>query len=75
MPIISLRVSDKQKKDMENMKWINWSEIIRSTIEDLIPSLKHQDLAKAVIISDLLRQKKGNEPSMDALSILRTWRN
>lgn len=74
MPIISLRVSDKQKKDMQDMKWINWSEIIRSTIEDLIPRLKHQDLAKAVIISDLLRQKKGNEPSIDALSILRTWR-
>lgn len=75
MPIISLRVSDKQKKDMDEMKWINWSEIIRSTIDELIPSLKNQDQAKAVIISDLLRQKISNEPVVDTLFILRSWRN
>ena len=74
MPVISLRISESQKKDMDEMKWINWSELIRSTIQDIIPNLKQQDLAKAVIISDLLRKNMVNT-TLDTMSILRTWRN
>lgn len=73
MPIISLRISEDQKNKMDEMKWINWSEIIRRTIDELIPKLTQHDLAKAVIVSDLLR-KQVVEDTRDTESVLHIWR-
>jgi Arc/MetJ-type ribon-helix-helix transcriptional regulator len=36
MPIISIRVDDELKKKMDELSYINWSEVIRRKIEEVI---------------------------------------
>ena len=70
--MISLRISDELKSEMDKLDWVNWSEILRSSLEQLVPKLETKDLAKAVILSDLLRASQNIES--DSLKILKIWR-
>ncbi|MFP3260616.1 MAG: VapB-type antitoxin [Sulfolobus sp.] len=36
MPIISINVDDELKKKMDELSYINWSEVIRRKIEEVI---------------------------------------
>ncbi|MEJ2776353.1 VapB-type antitoxin [Sulfolobaceae archaeon RB850M] len=36
MPVISIRVDDELKKKMDELSYINWSEVIRRKIEEVI---------------------------------------
>ncbi|MCH4816279.1 MAG: hypothetical protein QXY87_07835 [Saccharolobus sp.] len=36
MPVISIRIDDKLKKKMDELSYINWSEVIRRKIEEVI---------------------------------------
>ncbi|BCU69594.1 hypothetical protein [Stygiolobus caldivivus] len=36
MPIISIRVDEKLKQRMDELSYINWSEVIRRKIEEVI---------------------------------------
>ncbi|GAA5419471.1 hypothetical protein Stok01_01432 [Sulfurisphaera tokodaii] len=36
MPVISIRIDEKLKKKMDELSYINWSEIIRRKIEEVI---------------------------------------
>jgi Arc/MetJ-type ribon-helix-helix transcriptional regulator len=36
MPIISIRINEKLKRKMNELSYINWSEVIRRKIEEVI---------------------------------------
>ena len=46
MPIISIRVDDELKKKMDELSYINWSEVIRRKIEEVIEEERKKKIKK-----------------------------
>ncbi len=57
MANISVRVDDETKKEMEKLKQVNWSEIIREAIKNRIDQEFQNNLAKAVLSNEKIRKK------------------
>ena len=73
MRVISLRVEDKLKKEMERMKWVNWSEVLRESLRRKIEEEKRKRIGYAVkmhmeILSKVRKSK------IDSVSIIRKFR-
>ena len=47
MANISVRIDEQMKKEMEQMRQVNWSEIIREAIKNRLNQEKQKNLAKA----------------------------
>ncbi len=73
MANISVRVDDKMKKEMEHLKQVNWSEIIREAIKSRISQEKQRNLAKAVLLNEKIR--KTAPKGYDSTIIIREWRD
>ena len=69
---ISVRVDNNLKKEMERLKEINWSEIIREAIRTRIDQENQRNLAKAVLINEQIR--KYASKGYDSTQIIRQWR-
>ena len=69
---ISVRVDDETKKEMENLKQVNWSEIIREAIRNRIDQETQNNLAKAVLYNEKIRKKAPE--GYDSTNIIREWR-
>ena len=69
---ISVRVDDELKKEMEQCKEVNWSEIIREAIKSHLKQEQQRNLAKAVLINE--RIKKKAPEGYDSVDIIREWR-
>jgi Arc/MetJ-type ribon-helix-helix transcriptional regulator len=69
---ISVRVDDELKKEMEQHKEVNWSEIIREAIRSHLKQEKQRNLAKAVLINEKIRKKASED--YDSTEIIREWR-
>ncbi|MHA2247085.1 MAG: ribbon-helix-helix protein, CopG family [Candidatus Hodarchaeales archaeon] len=72
MANISVRIDEKMKKEMEQMRQVNWSEIIREAIRDRLNQEKQKNLAKAVLINERIRKKA--PIGYDSTDIIRVWR-
>ncbi len=72
MANISVRIDEKMKKEMEQMRQVNWSEIIREAIRDRLNQEKQKNLAKAVLINERIRKKA--PIGYDSTDIIREWR-
>ena len=70
---ISVRVDDKLKKEMERLKQVNWSEVIRVAIKERLNQESQKNLAKAVLINEKIR--KVAPKGYDSTSIIREWRD
>ena len=57
MSLISFRVPKELKRRMEELKHINWSEILRRAIKETLEREKSRSLAKAVLINERIRKK------------------
>lgn len=69
---ISVRVDEKLKKEMEELKEVNWSEIIREAIRLRINQEEQKNLAKAVLLNEKIR--KSAPKGYDSTNIIREWR-
>jgi len=72
MTIISVRIDDELKKEMDRLKHINWNEIIRQAIIRTINEEKGRNLAKAVLLNEKVRKEAPK--GWDTTEILRYWR-
>jgi hypothetical protein len=73
MKTISLRIEDELKKEMEKLKWINWSEIIRRIIKKKIEEEEKKKVGYAVKVHmDILSKVKRSE--IDSSEIIRKFR-
>ena len=72
MVIISVRVDERMKKEMERLSEVNWSEVIRIAIKERLDQEKQKNLAKAVLINEKIRKKAPN--GYDSTRIIREWR-
>ncbi len=73
MANISVRVDDKLKKEMEQLRQVNWSEIIREAIKSRVSQEKQRNLAKAVLINEKIR--KTAPIGYDSTDVIREWRD
>ncbi len=69
---ISVRVDDDMKKKMENLKQVNWSEIIREAIKKRIDQESQKNLAKAVLYNEQIRKVAPKD--YDSTEVIRKWR-
>ena len=72
MSKISVRVSDELKKEMEKYPHLNWSQIIREHIWDVIEEKKEKNLARAVLMTERLR--KSAPKGFNSTDIIRRFR-
>ncbi len=71
MPVISVRIDDKLKKKMERFPYINWSEIIRKELREVVERLESRNIAEALLINEKVRKKS----EKDTTEIIRGWRD
>ncbi len=72
MPIVSVRVPEDIKKKMNELSWINWSEVLRKAIIETINQEKSHNIAKAVLITEKLRRKA--PAGWNSIEEIRKWR-
>jgi hypothetical protein len=71
MPVVSVRIDDKLKKKMERFPYINWSEIIRKELTEVVERLESRNIAEALLINEKVRKKS----ERDTTEIIRVWRD
>jgi len=72
MAIITIRIDERTKKMMEEIK-INWSEFIRNAIRNEIEEEERKNLARAVLINEKIRKKNKGEDKAE--EIIRKFRD
>ena len=72
MPTISVRIDPELKKQMDSLKYLNWSEIIRKAIQEQIKMERESNLAKAVLINEKVRKK--SPAGFDSTNVIRKFR-
>ncbi|AIY90671.1 hypothetical protein [Geoglobus acetivorans] len=70
MAVISVRIDDRLKKQMDKHRHINWSEVIRAELTRVIERLESRNVAEALLINEKVRK----ESVKDTTSIIREWR-
>ena len=73
MPVISVRVSEEIKRRMDRLKHINWSEVIRRAIIEVLEEEEGRNLAKALLINERIRKKAPK--GWDSTELIRFWRD
>ena len=72
MTVISIRIDDAVKGRMNELKHINWSEIIREEIIRILKREERRDLAKALLLNEDLRRDAPK--GFDSTEMIRHWR-
>lgn len=72
MSSVSVRIPEELKKRMEELPWINWSEILRQTIYDTVEEQSKRNLANAVLLNERIR--KTAPKGWDSTDIIRESR-
>ena len=77
MPTVSLRVPDDLKKKMDEHGEINWSAVIRASIEEEIERLESHGIGHAIATSKRLSSEIGEEEVEDenTAETMREWRD
>lgn len=70
--MVSVRVDEKLKREMEKLKSINWSEVIRETVERKVKEEEDINIAEAVLLNERLRKKAPE--GWDSTSVIKAWR-
>lgn len=52
MPLVTVKVDEELKRRMEKLRHINWSEVIRQAITDVVEAKKERNLAKAILLNE-----------------------
>ena len=77
MPTVNLRVPDDLKEKMDEHGEINWSAVIRASIEEEIERLESRGIGYAVATSKRLSSEIGEEEVKDenTAETIREWRD
>jgi len=72
MPLVTVRVDDDLKQKMEGVP-INWSDAIRSAIEEILDRETRKNRIRAAQLTDRIRvpAPKG----WDSTKVIRSWRD
>lgn len=69
MVSITVRVSEEVKQKMNQLKGVNWSEVIRRAIEEEIRKARMREASRRI---DVLREK--SKMKWDSTEVIRQWR-
>ena len=72
MTNISVRIDLELKKKMDELKHLNWSEIIRKAIKMEIQNKTEINKAKAVLLNEKIRKKAPE--NFNSIDIIRKFR-
>ena len=72
MGIMNFRISNELKEKMKRMTHINWSEVLRHTIEKLIETEEKKNVALAVLINE--RNLITPDENWNSTEEIRKWR-
>ncbi len=72
MPLITVRVDDDLKRDMDRVP-INWSEAIREAIAHIISERTRRNRVRASQLNDRIRIPA--PPGFDSARVIRDWRD
>ncbi|RLI92679.1 MAG: hypothetical protein DRO95_01570 [Candidatus Altiarchaeales archaeon] len=74
MKVISLKVDDALKKEMEKLRWINWSEVLRESLRKRIDEEKRKKVGYAVKMHMEILSKI-EQSRIDSAKIIRRFRD
>lgn len=69
MVSITVRVSEEVKQKMNQLRGVNWSEVIRRAIEEEIRKARMREASRRI---DVLREK--SKMKWDSTEVIRQWR-
>jgi len=69
--MVTVRVDERLKQEMEKLNYINWSEVIREVVEREIKE-GGRNIAEAVLLNERLRKKPPKD--WDSTRIIKAWR-
>jgi len=72
MPVVSVSVSEDIKQRMEKLKYINWSEVLRQAILNVLEREEKRNIIKAVLLNERVRKKAPK--GWDSSKVIRSWR-
>ena len=76
--VISFRIRRELKEKMEKLRYINWSEVVRKAIEDVVrreeAKLRDRDLAKMKAAALRTNQLRRRVPGWRSVEEIRRWR-
>ena len=72
MPLVTVRVDERLKREMERLSHINWSEVIREALERKVKEESGRSLAEAVLLNEKLRKRAPE--GWDSAEVIRAWR-
>jgi Arc/MetJ-type ribon-helix-helix transcriptional regulator len=79
LEVVSIRVDEQLKRRMEHLRYVNWSEVIRSAISAKIREEEQRErsvdpelLLRAKVDTDRLRRPS---PGWNSTEEIRKWRN
>ena len=72
MPVVSVWVSEDIKQRMEKLKYINWSEVLRQAILNVLEREEKRNIIKAVLLNERVRKKAPK--GWDSSKVIRSWR-
>ncbi|OLS25477.1 MAG: hypothetical protein HeimC3_14660 [Candidatus Heimdallarchaeota archaeon LC_3] len=81
MSVFSLRIDPELKKKMDQLKHINWNEIVREFLKNKVEivaktrTINLIDRKNAIALSKALKQKSESENNWNSTEELQKWRN
>src|SRR5207249_3317351 len=72
-PLVTMRVDDKMKHEMDRLEGINWSEILRGTIREVLDRETRRNRLEAARSMDRLRRRA--RPGWDSTAFIRGVRD
>ncbi len=73
MPLVTLRVDEETKAKMERMQAVNWSEVLREKIQEVLERESRKNRMEALRIMERLSRK--SPPGWDSTEFIRRMRD
>lgn len=73
MPLLTVRVDDETKARMDRIQGINWSEVVRERIEEVLDREARKNRIEALKIMERLSRK--SPPGWDSTAFIRRMRD
>lgn len=73
MPALTIRLDEETKQAMKRIRDINWSEILRQKIREVLEHREKENRVKALLISQEL--SRASPQGYDSTKVIRFWRD
>ncbi|MEM1995302.1 MAG: hypothetical protein QXW32_07540 [Nitrososphaerales archaeon] len=72
MALITVRVDDELKKRMSRLRHVNWSEVVRQAILNVVKREEERNLALALLLNE--RNIIIPDEGFSSVDVIRSWR-